>query len=68
MVKNIQFFLLAVLGAGIFVLWNTIFIIDEGQQAVITQFGAPVGKPITTAGLKFKIPFIQQVHLFEKKS
>ena len=67
MVKNIQFFLLAVLGAGIFVLWNTFFIIAEGQQAVITQFGAPVGKPITTAGLKFKIPFIQQVHLFEKK-
>ncbi len=65
--KNIRFFLLAVLGVGAFVLWNAFFILPEGQQAVITQFGKPMGKPHTEAGLKFKTPFIQQVHFFEKK-
>jgi modulator of FtsH protease HflC len=34
---------------------------------VITQFGKPVGEPITSAGLHFKTPFIQQAHYFEKR-
>lgn len=65
--KNIRFALLVLLAAGAFVAWNSFFILNEGQQAVVTQFGAPVGKPHTKAGLKFKTPFIQQVHFFEKK-
>ncbi len=44
-----------------------IFKVDETQQVVITQFGKPVGKPITAAGLHFKKPFIQQAHYFEKR-
>lgn len=56
-----------VLAAGVFVLWNAFFILNEGQQAVITQFGKPIGTPVTSAGLKFKIPFIQRVQFFEKK-
>lgn len=44
-----------------------VFIVDETQQVVITQFGKPVGKPITTPGLHFKKPIIQQVHYFEKR-
>ncbi len=46
---------------------GAIYIIDETQQVVITQFGDPVGDPITNAGLHFKIPFIQQAHYFEKR-
>jgi membrane protease subunit HflC len=34
---------------------------------VITQFGKPIGKPKTNAGLKFKIPFIQIVNRYEKR-
>jgi membrane protease subunit HflC len=41
--------------------------LEEGYQVVITQFGRPVGDPITEAGLKFKLPFIQEKHLFEKR-
>ena len=37
---------------------NSIFIIKEDEQAIVTQFGKPVGDSITTAGLKFKIPLI----------
>lgn len=46
---------------------NGFYILPEGTQAVITQFGKPVGKPITRAGLKFKLPFIQEATFFEKK-
>lgn len=44
-----------------------LFIVDETKQVVITQFGKPVGESITSAGLHFKAPFIQQAHYFEKR-
>lgn len=43
------------------------YIVKEGEQVVITEFGRPVGEPIVNAGLKIKTPFIQQVHRFEKR-
>ena len=46
---------------------GTIYIIDETKQVVITQFGKPVGEPITAAGLHFKTPFIQRAQYFEKR-
>ena len=46
---------------------GALFIVDETKQVVITQFGKPVGNPITSAGLHFKIPFIQEAHYFEKR-
>ena len=51
----------------IILMGNPFYILYEGQQAVITQFGKPIGEPITTAGLKLKIPFIQKVNYFEKR-
>jgi membrane protease subunit HflC len=47
--------------------WDGFFILPEGRQAVITQFGAPVGEPVREAGLKFKTPFIQVVQYFDKR-
>jgi len=49
------------------VAWNGFFVLPEGVQAVITQFGRPVGRPLTEAGLKFKLPFLQDVTYFDKK-
>jgi membrane protease subunit HflC len=46
---------------------GALFIIDEGKQVVITQFGRPIGQPVTSSGLHFKAPFIQQAHYFEKR-
>lgn len=46
---------------------GAIFILDESKQAVITQFGNPIGDPITAAGLHFKAPFIQRAHYFDKR-
>jgi len=42
------------------------YVIKEGTQVVVTQFGKPVGEE-TEAGLHFKIPFIQEVHTLEKR-
>ncbi len=52
---------------AIVVIYDGFFILEEGTQAVITQFGAPVGTPITTAGPHLKLPFVQHVNLFDKK-
>lgn len=46
---------------------SMLYIVHEGEQVVITQFGRPVGQPITRAGLKIKKPFIQDVHRFDKR-
>lgn len=51
--------------AGLFVASATV--VDENEQVVITQFGAPVGDAITEPGLYFKTPFIQRVHRFENR-
>src|SRR6476659_7810602 len=58
---------LAVLGIGWFVVMSSIYTVSEVQQAIITQFGEPVGAPVTTAGLKVRIPFIQDVNLIDKR-
>ncbi len=51
----------------LFVLTNTLYTLEEGQQAIIVQFGRPVGDTITEAGLQVKLPFIQVVRRFEKR-
>ena len=49
------------------VLSGTLYTLEEGQQAVIIQFGRPVGDPVTEAGIHVKLPFVQEVHRFEKR-
>ena len=56
-----------VLGIGAFVGFNSLYTVSEVEQVIITQFGKPVGEPVTTAGLKAKIPFIQEVNPIEKR-
>lgn len=47
--------------------FQSIFILDETQQAIVTQFGRPVGGARTEAGVNFKAPFIQKVQYFDKR-
>ncbi|MBI4798848.1 MAG: protease modulator HflC [Desulfarculus sp.] len=47
--------------------FSCFFTVQEGHQALVTQFGKPVGGPYSQAGLYFKIPMIQEVHLFDKR-
>lgn len=49
------------------ILLNGMYVLTEAEQAIITQFGKPVGGKIDKAGLHFKIPLIQTLHRFEKR-
>jgi len=46
---------------------QVLYVVREDKQVIITQFGRPVGDPVTTAGLHIKLPFIQKVNEFEKR-
>ena len=46
---------------------GSVYTIEEGQQAVVLQWGRPVGEAVTAAGLHFKLPLIQEVRRFEKR-
>lgn len=53
--------------AALLLLADAVFVVDETKQVVITQFGNPVGDPITTPGLHAKLPLIQKAHFFDKR-
>jgi len=47
--------------------YSGFYVLEEGQQAVILQFGRPVGETVTGAGLHVKLPLVQEVRRFEKR-
>jgi membrane protease subunit HflC len=49
------------------VLLSSLYIVKEPEQVIITQFGRPIGDPITKPGLKIKTPIVQKVNRFEKR-
>src|ERR1700722_14876832 len=52
----------------LFLILSSIFYtVDQTEQVIITQFGKPVGAPITGPGLHFKIPFVQNVNSLDKR-
>jgi membrane protease subunit HflC len=53
--------------AAVIAFSGTFYTLEEGEQAVIVQFGRPVGQPITDAGLHIKIPMIQDVRRFDSR-
>lgn len=59
--------LLVVLAIAAFVLSNSFYSVDETEQVIITQFGAPQGSAVTEPGLHMKVPFIQTVNRFDKR-
>jgi membrane protease subunit HflC len=58
---------LAIFGSSAYAALNAIYTVSEVEQAIITQFGKPVGAPVTTAGLKIKVPFIQEVNPIDRR-
>jgi len=60
---------LAVAGAvlALVVLLSSVYTLGETEQAIVTQFGRPVGGVVTAPGLHAKVPFVQTVHRFEKR-
>lgn len=59
---------LAVAGVlGIVTLSSALYTVSETEQVVVTQFGEPIGHPITQAGLHVKVPFAQEANYFDKR-
>jgi len=48
-------------------LFASVYTVSETEQAILVQFGKPVGGLVTTPGLHVKVPFVQTVHLFDKR-
>ena len=51
----------------VFLFTQSTYTVQEKEQVVVTQFGRPVGEPVLTPGINFKIPFIQTANFFEKR-
>jgi membrane protease subunit HflC len=64
---NRVIFILVVLVVGAYLLMSSLYTVSEVEQVIITQFGKPVGTPVTSAGLKIKLPFIQEVNPIDKR-
>jgi membrane protease subunit HflC len=62
-----QIVILVALVIGSYVLMSSIYTVSEVEQMIITQFGKPIGAPVTSAGLKVKLPFIQEVNPIDKR-
>ena len=55
----------AVLAIGL--LLSSVYALSETEQAILTQFGRPVGGVVKEPGLHLKVPFVQTVHRFDKR-
>ena len=65
---KIAFVLLAAIAGAVAVTASSaLYTVSEVEQAIITQFGKPVGPPITTAGLKLKLPFVQEINRIDRR-
>ena len=58
---------LVILVIVVYALMGSIYTVSEVQQVIITQFGKPIGEPVKEAGLKMKMPFIQEVNPIDKR-
>jgi modulator of FtsH protease HflC len=68
MPRSISFLGMFLMAALLLILFGQpLYIVKEGTQAVITQFGEPLGDPVTKAGLHLKMPFVQMANRFEKR-
>jgi len=52
---------------GLLLAKPAMFVVDQAEQAIIVQFGQPVGEVITEPGLHWQKPFIQDVRRFDKR-
>lgn len=58
--------LMIVLVIAVVVLSASVYVVNQAEQAIVLQFGEPV-RLVKDPGLKIKIPFIQNVVLYDKR-
>jgi len=64
---NLKHIAVGVLVAALVVISASAYSVGEAEQVIITQFGDPVGDPVTEPGLHFKVPFTQRTNYFDKR-
>ena len=47
--------------------FSSVYTLSETEQAIVTQFGKPVGGVVSTPGLHVKVPLVQTVYRFDKR-
>jgi len=55
-----------VLAAIAFLVWTSVFVVDEREKALVTQLGE-IQREINEPGLYFKLPFVQEVITIEDR-
>lgn len=67
MTKNIFWqSLVVVAGAALILLFSSVYLVYQPEQAIVLQFGEPV-RLVNEPGLKFKVPFIQNVVFYDSR-
>jgi len=64
--KNFQYYLIAFGLILLFTIANSLYIVHQAEQAIVLQFGEPI-RVVKEPGLKFKIPFIQNVVFYDMR-
>ena len=67
MSQKIQVGVILVIAVFAVVMFNAVYTVSEVEQVIVTQFGKPVGEPVKTAGLKLKLPFVQDTNPIDKR-
>jgi membrane protease subunit HflC len=66
MISRTRLIVLALVGAAAFVLVSSLYVVGEGEQALLVRLGAPVGVA-SKPGLKIKAPFIDSVFVYDTR-
>ena len=64
--NKVKVYALAIAAAIVLVLANSLYVVNQAEQAIVLQFGEPV-RLVKEPGLKVKIPFIQNVVLYDTR-
>ena len=67
MKKTLYIILIVVTFVALLATFDSVYVVKETEQVILTQFGRPIGQPITEPGISMKVPFIQKVSYFDKR-
>lgn len=64
--KNTYLIILFVIGLAGLAFFSSVYIVDETEQVVITQFRRVVGEPVIEPGIHFRIPILHEANFYPK--
>ena len=67
MKARVPWFVVVLVVIGIIALNSALYTVSEQEQVIITQFGEPIGQAVIDPGLHVKLPFVQEVNVFDKR-